>query len=68
MGDEAAAIPFERAVLRYGSVVHIRPIGPGDRALLQVGFEQLSDESRYRRFLHPVAELTIDLPDRMEAA
>ena len=57
MGTTTAAIPFERAVLRDGSVVHIRPIGPEDKALLEQGFEQLSAESRYRRFLHPVKRL-----------
>ena len=57
MGTTTAAIPFERAVLRDGSVVHIRPIGPDDKALLEQGFEQLSAESRYRRFHHPVKRL-----------
>jgi hypothetical protein len=38
MTVQTAAIPFERAVPREGSVVQ--------------GFEQLSDESCYRRFLH----------------
>jgi RimJ/RimL family protein N-acetyltransferase len=51
------SIPFERAVLRDGSVIHIRPIMPEDRALLEQGFEQLSDESRYKRFLHPIKRL-----------
>jgi acetyltransferase len=51
------SIPFERAVLRDGSVIHIRAIMPEDRALLEQGFEQLSDESRYRRFLHPIKRL-----------
>jgi RimJ/RimL family protein N-acetyltransferase len=57
MPEHTSAIPFERAVLRDGSVVHIRPIGPDDRALLEQGFALLSDESRYRRFLHPVKRL-----------
>ena len=48
---------FERAVLRDGAVVHVRAIGPGDEALLEAGFERLSDESRYKRFLHPVKRL-----------
>jgi acetyltransferase len=52
------AVPFERAVLRDGSVIHVRQITPGDGALLERGFAQLSDESRYRRFLHPVKRLT----------
>ena len=57
MGASATAIPFERAVLRDGSVVHIRPIRPEDRTLLERMFEQLSEESRYRRFLHYVKRL-----------
>jgi acetyltransferase len=52
-----AAIPFERAVLRDGSVIHVRPIRPDDRVLLERGLEALSEESRYRRFLHPVKRL-----------
>lgn len=58
MGANTPAIPFERAVLRDGSVVHMRPIGQDDRALLERGFEQLSDESRFRRFLQPVKHLS----------
>jgi hypothetical protein len=39
--------------LRDGSHVRLRPIHSSDRALLQHGFERLSRESRYRRFLVP---------------
>ena len=48
----------ERAVLPDGGVVHVRPIEPDDKALLRAGFERLSPESRYRRFLHSVKRLT----------
>jgi GNAT superfamily N-acetyltransferase len=41
-----------------GSRLAIRPIEPDDRNLLAAGFERLSPESRYRRFLAPVAELS----------
>jgi len=41
----------ERATLRDGTAVVIRLLAPEDRALLRRGFEQLSEESRYRRFL-----------------
>lgn len=51
-------VPFERAVLRDGSVIHVRQVAPGDGPLLEQGFAELSDESRYRRFLHPVKRLT----------
>jgi GNAT superfamily N-acetyltransferase len=48
----------ERAVLPDGAVVHVRPIEPEDKELLRAGFERLSPESRYRRFLHSVSHLT----------
>jgi len=43
--------------LRDGAEVLVRPIEPGDRDALAAGFERLSDESRYRRFLGPVDHL-----------
>jgi putative redox protein len=36
----------------------IRPIRPDDKAAMVEGFEHLSDESRYRRFLAPHGRLT----------
>lgn len=36
----------------------IRPIEPGDRERLRRGFERLSPDSRYRRFLSPKLRLT----------
>jgi RimJ/RimL family protein N-acetyltransferase len=56
--DSRPRLPIGRAVLRDGSVVHIRPIGPEDKELLRVGFQRLSEESRYRRFLRPVKRLS----------
>lgn len=48
--------------LRDGSRVRLRPgRGSEDRELLTRGFERLSPESRYRRFLMPIAELTPDV-------
>jgi GNAT superfamily N-acetyltransferase len=44
--------------LRDGSHVRIRQGHHTDRDLLLRGFERLSPESRYRRFLAPTAELT----------
>ncbi len=44
--------------LRDGRKVSLRPIEPGDARLLASGLERLSDETRYRRFLGPKAELT----------
>ena len=46
------------AVLRDGTRVRIRPIVPEDKALLVAGFERLSPESRYRRFMAQVDRLT----------
>src|SRR5271166_2307615 len=44
--------------LRDGSRIRIRPIGPGDRDLLERGFGRLGAESRYRRFFGPMSHLT----------
>jgi GNAT superfamily N-acetyltransferase len=44
-------------VLRDGTPVLARPIRPDDKQLLRDGFERLSEESRYRRFMAPVNEL-----------
>ena len=44
--------------IRSGDVIEIRPIGPDDKPLLVEGLAHLSDESRYRRFLAPIKELT----------
>jgi GNAT superfamily N-acetyltransferase len=43
--------------LRAGSHARIRQGRPGDRELLLRGFERLSPESRYRRFLTPMPRL-----------
>ena len=50
----------EPITLRDGRAARIRPIRPGDRALLIEGFERLSPESRYRRFLG-ATQLTDDM-------
>ena len=47
--------------LRDGSRVRIRQGQRSDRELLLRGFERLSPESRYRRFLVPVAELSDEM-------
>jgi GNAT superfamily N-acetyltransferase len=46
------------ATLRDGSRVAVRPVKPSDATLLVRGFERLSDESRYRRFLSSMPELS----------
>lgn len=53
-------MPFEphEVALADGSRLLLRPISPDDRALLLEGFEHLSPESRYRRFMGPHNQLS----------
>ena len=44
--------------LRDGTRLLVRHIRPGDKRLLNAGFEHLSDESRRKRFLAPKPRLT----------
>jgi len=44
--------------LRDGSRVKVRPVRKADAALLLRGFQRLSEESRYRRFLCSMPELS----------
>ena len=48
----------QRLTLRDGSEVTIRPIRPDDAAIEQAFVRNLSDESRYYRFLDTLRELT----------
>jgi len=50
----------ERAVLRDGTRVLLRLVTPEDKELLRAGFERLSPESRYARFLAPKSQLSDD--------
>jgi len=52
--------PVEEFVetLRDGTRILIRPIRPDDKEKLVEGLERLSPESRYRRFLRPVKQLS----------
>lgn len=43
--------------LRDGTQITVRPITAEDKTLLLDGFERLSDQSRYRRFLTPMPSL-----------
>src|SRR2546423_3832927 len=45
MGEE------EQVRLRDGSCVIVRPVRPDDRELFAAGFQRMSGESRYRRFM-----------------
>ena len=44
-----------------GGMVRLRPVVPEDKAALVEGFRRLSPESRYRRFMAPIAELSEEL-------
>ena len=44
-------------MLRDETTVLVRAVEPGDKDLIRAGFDRLSDESRYRRFLTPTLEL-----------
>jgi GNAT superfamily N-acetyltransferase len=48
------------ATLRDGTRVRLRPITPDDKSRLVDGFRRLSPESRYRRFMAPIEELSED--------
>lgn len=41
-----------------GTAIEVRPIAPGDAPMLRAGFERLSAESRWRRFLRPITRLS----------
>lgn len=48
----------ERVRLADGGSAELRLMGPRDDALLKEGFDALSEQSRYRRFLAPKPRLT----------
>ncbi|HET7503152.1 MAG TPA: GNAT family N-acetyltransferase [Kofleriaceae bacterium] len=50
----------EEAVLSDGTKVRLRLVRPEDKELLRAGFDRLSPESRYARFLSPKASLSDD--------
>jgi GNAT superfamily N-acetyltransferase len=55
--DNIDDLPRLRVVLRDGSTAELRPISPDDRPLLQEGFSQMSEESRFARFGSGMANL-----------
>jgi acetyltransferase len=68
-------MPTETAPLARGAHLRVRPVTVADRDRIAAGFERLSAESRYRRFLSPKprlsgAELTYltDIDHRTHAA
>ncbi len=50
----------EHTVLRDGTPIRLRLLTPDDKELLRTGFERLSQESRYARFLSPKLTLSAD--------
>jgi RimJ/RimL family protein N-acetyltransferase len=58
-GEHRAPPPHgERARLRDGTTIVIRPVGPEDADQLKAGFEHLGAVSRYRRFLTSIDDLS----------
>jgi GNAT superfamily N-acetyltransferase len=55
--DLSQLTPVE-IVLPRGTTIALRPLMAEDRADLAVGFERLSAESRYRRFMTPTSRLS----------
>jgi GNAT superfamily N-acetyltransferase len=53
--------PAALATLPDGRRVLIRPVTGSDKELLRRGFERLSDQSRYRRFLAPMVYLSDEI-------
>ncbi len=53
--------PPEELRLRDGSTVWIRPVLPSDRELHTASYAHLSAESKYRRFLTPMHQLSPEL-------
>src|SRR3954447_24100843 len=47
-----------RVRIRDGTELEVRPIAPTDAEALRAGFEQLSFESRYERFLSPMDHMS----------
>ena len=45
-------------ILRDGTGLSVRPLRSSDRGLVAAGFDSLSDESRYRRFMTPTSRIT----------
>lgn len=68
MNPDGGAPSFS-ARLPDGTPVRMRPVGPGDREALRHGVaHDLSPESRHRRFLSPLRELTEAQLDELTGA
>ena len=67
--DPDGGVPTFSACLPDGTPVRMRPVGPGDREALRHGVaHDLSPESRQRRFLSPLRELTEAQLDELTGA
>ena len=58
--------PFD-AILKNGQPVLVREVTPADRHLLEIGYAQLSSQSRYFRFLAARHDLTPSELDKFTA-
>jgi len=68
MNPDGGVVSFA-ARLPDGTPVRMRPVGPGDREALRQGVaHDLSAESRHRRFLSPLRELTEAQLDELTGA
>jgi len=61
VGPDFVARRSMEVSLRDGTRVRFRPIVPEDKQHLADGFDRLSPESRYRRFMAPLQELTPEM-------
>jgi RimJ/RimL family protein N-acetyltransferase len=53
-----SALDPELITTRDGTELFVRPMYPGDRAAYLREFEQLGEQTRYRRFLAPIKQLS----------
>ncbi len=58
-GAAREATTGDNVRLRDGSLVLVRPVRPNDKPLFVAGFERLSEESRYSRFMAPKKALSV---------
>src|SRR3954470_5055456 len=53
--DRAAG---EQVAINDGTTILVRPIASADKAAIEAGFDNMSEESRYRRFFAPLVRLS----------
>lgn len=58
MPDDTASATSEHVVVADGLELLLRPLRPDDKHRIAQAFDQLSPETRYRRFFAPLAQLS----------